>query len=154
MASRVILFSGGWESAYCALTCPIPFTLLFVDYGQAYAVAEKVRAQRFATVMDTAVHVYGQHRIPRVGRMFVGRNEALLRIACLYGDEIWFGCRGPRLLARFDSYGDRNRDFADQMERKLAVRIITPCVSLPKFYIKHRVRRLLAQRLVFSSEGL
>lgn len=151
---HVVLFTSGWESAYCALMAPHGTPLLYIDYGQNYLESERYSAMRFAYMLGNPIFVESINGIERDGRQFVNRNEKLLEVASTYGDKVWFGCRGPRWYRPFDTYGDRNRAFADDMEQKLGCKIITPCIFLPKFFIKNRVRLVLSDKMIFSTEYL
>lgn len=151
---HVVLLSGGWESTYCALSAPKGALLLFIDYGQPYSEWEMRASARIATLLDAPGII---ERIDTVGAsdaagVFPDRNKILLRHARQYGEVLWFGCRGR--FAIFDRYGDSNRQFADNMEKQLGCRIVTPCVNMPKFMVRRGVRRMLTDRLIYSSEGL
>lgn len=154
MGNKVVLFSGGWESTYCALKAGPDALLLFVDYGQHY------RAAEFQAITTLSLHLPGELALHTVDpiRCWQGiydeRNETFIRMAVsnYSAKEIWIGSRAP--LNMFDKYGDSNRQWAGAMERKYNIKIVTPLTLWPKWLVKWRTSRMLADRIIFSSEGL
>lgn len=157
----VVLFSGGWESSYCLLKARQKEKNLlayFVDYAQPYFHQESEATRKIAHLLGVELFVDRISTIStkvvagsRVG-IFPGRNEAFLT-ACLKqmssSRVVYFGCRN--ILDLLDPYRDSNKQWALRMEKKHGIKIYTPCVALPKWYIIQRVSKSVPRELVFSS---
>ena len=162
----VVMFSGGWESALCALRarraamneCARP-VLFFVDYGQAYRKEEieacRVLADHFA--LPLIEHEY-KGKLKRKGRVIVGRNEMIMREArraVPTATDVWFGARNPS--AALDKYGDSNLVWAHQTAAAVGFKHVRlPALCMTKSIVKWRVRKFarVTDDMIFSSEGL
>lgn len=162
----VVLFSGGWESALCALRarrasfneCIRP-VLFFVDYGQAYRQQEldacRVLAEHFG--LPLMVHEH-KGELKREGRVIVGRNEMIMRAAreaVPTATDVWFGARNPS--AALDKYGDSNMVWAHQTAAAVGFKHVRlPALCMTKAVVKWRVRKFarVSDDMIFSTEGL
>jgi len=145
MTSRLVLCSGGWESAAVALLKG--WSLLFVDYGQSYAAQEQAAVTQIAAIIDVPLHIK-QQPVDRVHR-----NFDLMRIAKSEGaQEVALGCRAVAKI--FDRYGDCHPSALRREAQRLELSISLPLIGLPDFMVRRIVNRELAKRIVFSSKGL
>ena len=166
---EIVLYSSGWESTGCVFKAGPDAPLVFFDYGQSYLKAEAVKAQRFAVAFDRELVVVSSksiieqmgNRLPsgtvldETNRRIVvpDRNLLMLRAVHHWGARlVWFGTKGIHPL--FDSYGDSNWATLKREGRRLGVDVRLPWTMIPKFWVKHRVRKAIADRFVFCSEGI
>ena len=161
--NHVVLCSGGIESSFClmhAIKSCINFIPVFFDYGQPYF------AQEFETVSQTISNYCTNHRCPvpqiidisklkiHFNGYFENRNEIFIQSAVdmFKVKNLFLGIRG--IFPYFDSFGDTNIFWKIRMERKYGIKILTPCLLLPKFYQTWKIKRNgLNPKLLFSSEN-
>lgn len=142
----VVLFSGGWDSVFCAVHAIEHYghdrvRLLFFDYGQPYLEQETAAADYAARTMRLPMERVTMPQLEGVSGVFDDRNGKLLRETLRLGDVsiIYFGCRCP--LPVFDKFGDSNMVWGMKQAHNLGFSIEMPCVLLPKRYIGWRLRR-------------
>lgn len=146
----IVLLSGGWESAYC-LCVSGEKRCLFIDYGQPYVRQELAAVRAMRDRLGLQIVQFESPALHCANGVFDNRNQKLIEQASHCSDEVWFGCRG--LHPWFDHYGDSNLIWARRLQKRLGIRIITPCIMLPKWAIKQRVRHFGLADLIWSSEG-
>lgn len=152
---KIVLLSGGWESAACLVRAhneKEKVCCLFFDYGQPYLRQELLAATRVAKFFGYGL-IREKIKLIKPQRLgvFEHRNEQfLVRAKHLGATTIYFGCRAP--LPVFDRYGDSNWWYAKKMAKALDVKIKTPCVMWPKWFVKDYVSNLIPPHLIYSSE--
>lgn len=157
--TAIVLLSGGYESAYCALHAKqhynkvIPY---FFDYDQPYLIEESMAAYACSISMNLGKLQYKKIEVTtEAAGVFNDRNKIMLEHVikkhknsnCVY----YLGCRAP--LRIFDKYKDSNRQFANDIEKQYGVVIKTPALLLPKAFIKYWVHRNLTDVTIYTSEG-
>lgn len=167
MGFEVVPFSGGWDSTYClgkaihrAVQLDRAVIAVFYQYGQPYQQQEE---QATMVIAEHLGVVLAQMKMPTIkmeeNGIFDNRNAHFLNQLARDGAEnIWFGCRNP--FALFDKYGDSNRQWARRKEKQLSERFIrdikihTPCVGLPKWFIKRYVMKEMGvpEHFIYSTE--
>jgi hypothetical protein len=152
------LFSGGWDSVYCAVvaieTAKEKPLLCFFDYGQSYLDNEVKATARVSEILGCDLARMTIPCIPSNNGIFDGRNERLLAAAIEQHkpQRIYIGSRN--LLPMLDKYKDSNWVWARQMAKKYNVQIKTPCTALPKWFIRRRVMRSgIPACAIFSTES-
>lgn len=166
----VVLFSGGWESTYCAARAverhgPKSVVLVCILYGQSYWRQERDAAFAISAQLGHVPLRFYHHdalaRASDTSRVVPDRNEKLLSAALhsvardydTLPTRVYIGTRG--LLRVLDPYKDSNLQWARQMSRKYGVRVLAPCTLRTKRWVRQQVlRRGIAESMVFSSEGL
>jgi hypothetical protein len=152
---HVVLLSGGYDSAYCAIMARhFPLVCAFFDYGQPYLEQEVVASAYVAETLDMPLVTCHIEKLGSVNGVFDNRNERFLEILKSFAARtVYFGCRNP--LPWFDKFGDSNYFWAKRMQRKLRMRVCTPCVGKTKGSIR---RALVANGLdlsrLYSTENL
>lgn len=154
--SAVVLLSGGWDSAYCALVAsPLRPCCVFIDYGQAFASQERVAAQAVARALGLDLKErYMQQLKARHDGVVPGRNLRLLQLAIdtTGADTVFFGCRNPSPL--LDRFGDSNWVWGKAAGWLLDVSVRMPCVGLTKRTIGNRLERAgLPLSTLYSTEA-
>jgi hypothetical protein len=155
---NLVLLSGGWDSAFCAIVARDRHgnkgvRCFFFDYGQSYCSQELNAVSAICDVLDLHMDV---HCLPKIcvdeRGIFDCRNEKLLIALLEYKpDRIYFGCRNP--IALLDRFGDSNWQWARQMRKKYNVRIEIPCLAKPKFWIRRKVLKAgIMQDQIYSTE--
>jgi hypothetical protein len=157
--NSAILFSGGWDSFFCAIKAikngERP-TLIFFDYGQPYLDAEEQASSKLASTLGVPRAVVKLAPLGNKAGIFANRNETFIReVAAQNFSKIYFGSRN--LIPAFDRYKDSNWVWARDMAAKYSVKVETPVTMLPKWYIKlyciFGVGKIVSSS-VFSTEGL
>jgi hypothetical protein len=154
---RIVLLSGGWDSAL-SLGVAVSqgrsnLKALFVNYGQPYWAPEANCSAEQAHRAGVPHMEVRMQRLPLLSDgCFPNRNLRLLDVAAEEGaTQIYFGTRCPWPI--FDRYGDGNAVVLRRHATGLGVRLELPALWLPKFVVRRRVRKLLGNVPVFSTEG-
>lgn len=127
--SKVILFSGGWDSTLCALKHP-EADLLFINYGQIYFENEYNAA---FSIADKLKKRLSYTEIP-LKHDIKNRNFFLILEAVRMGyDEVILGTRN--VFPVFDKYKDSNWLSLYILSKLLRVKITMPII----FYTKKRI---------------
>jgi hypothetical protein len=153
----VVLLSGGWDSALCAIvamrreTDPVG---LFIDYGQPYAGEETKASLAVALCLGMDLATYYLPSLPMDGAgSFKRRNSWLLAAAVQHGaSSVYFGSRCP--LPAFDRHGDSNWLWARSAARVFDLPVVTPATLWPKAMIRRAVMAEgITPAMIFSTEG-
>ena len=164
----IVLFSGGWESTYCLTKAIKKFGVqhvipVYADYWQVDILNEKASAILICQQLkiDRALSdldLRGPWADRRRGLVVPGRNTILITSTvqqAAYSDcninDYYIGVRAP--FQWVDKYKDSNRTWARVLSKALGIKIHTPCLMLPKFYIKWWVRRHgITDEMIYSTE--
>lgn len=146
----IVAYSGGFDSTFClikALGESKDVTAIFFDYGQPY-LKQEMDVVKIIKNRGVNVEIVKIDNIECKNGVFKDRNKILLNyIVKRNPRRIWFGTRN--LFPFMDKYKDSNWWFAKKLSSVSGIEIKTPCVMLPKAYIKKMCRNYS----VFSSEG-
>lgn len=154
-AKRIVLLSGGWDSAYCALKIPKPAHAVFVAYGQSFSAAEYKAARAVSERLGLPFEKVNLQFIAMDKRgTFKNRNDQLIAAALAkHSDatEIWFGTRNPTPL--FDRHGDSNFIWGKLAGLRHGVKVKMPAVCLPKSVLVRRcVDAGITKDMIYSTE--
>lgn len=153
----VVLLSGGWDSALCALVAlrrEEDAVGLFVEYGQPYADEERWASADVANHLKLQLVTHRVDSMPMNGAgSFQRRNAWLLALAVQHGaPAVYFGSRCP--LPIFDRHGDANWVWARCAAQFFDVRIATPATLWPKALVRRKVQAAgIPPGMIFSTEG-
>lgn len=157
MGCQLVLLSGGYDSAVCAIRAlrrEVTRTdFVFFNYGQPYLDAEVDAVAYMEKTLGITVDRKVLSPIECQGGFFEDRNKMLVKTA-LKPDhtELWFGTRN--VFPLFDKYGDSNYVWAKRLGKELDLTVHCPVAGAPKFLIRHWIRRGgLDPDQLFSSEG-
>lgn len=155
--TALVLLSGGYDSAYCAIVAAQRSNAhaVFVDYGQAYAAEERAASTHVAAHLGIPLQEL-RLELPGATLAVVPRRNAQLVAAALgalpYSEELYFGCRNPFWFA--DKYGDSNWLWGRRVGAVFDVAVRMPCLCLPKRTITDRIEATgLQLRDLYSTEA-
>lgn len=135
--SKVILFSGGWDSTLCALIHK-DADLLFVYYGQRYAKQEQITAELIANELNKKITWATKY----LGHDAKDRNLNLIMIAKNLGyDEVIVGIRN--VLPIFDKYKDSNWWTLRKFGKQNNIKITMPIIGYNKKRIVNMVKKTI-----------
>lgn len=145
----VVLFSGGWESTWCAVRATRP-VLLYYDYGAPFQKDERRAAEKIAEALGYRIRWCKLPAMRSRAGVFPARNvRMLIHAAGLYpGATVWIGARG--IDPYTDRYGDSNFMTLFGVSRSLGVRLRCPILR-PKIMVKRGVPTMV-RSLIYSTE--